>query len=114
MLAKLRHFVPKSVLISVYYALFFSHLNYCIQIWGQHVSNKISRISALQNSAIRITSFADYHAQVGPLYLNLKILKLGDLLHIHNASFVHSVYHKSTPASLAETFAFDFSYAYPT
>ena len=31
-LARLRHSVPLDVLISVYYALFFSHLNYCIQV----------------------------------------------------------------------------------
>ena len=52
-LARLRHSVPKSILISVYYALFFSHLYYCIQIWGQNVSASQS----LQNAAVRIMSF---------------------------------------------------------
>ena len=113
-LARLRHSVPRDILVSVYYALFFSHLNYCIQIWGQNVSTRTSRIQSLQNSAVRIMSFADYHAPVDPLYFDLKILKYEDLIHIRNASFVHNLYNKLLPASLIDTFAIDFSHAYPT
>ena len=113
-LARLRYTVPKDVLISVYYALFYSHLNYCIQIWGQNVSTNTSRLQALQNSAVRIMSFADYHAPVDPLYFDLKIIKYEDLLHIHNATFIHSIYHNLLPVSLIDTFAIDFSHAYPT
>ena len=78
-LARLRHSLPKDILISVYYALFFSRLNYCIQIWGQKVSTNVSRIQSLQNAAVCITSFADYHAPVDPLYFDLKIVKYEDL-----------------------------------
>ena len=101
-LARLRHSVPKDILVSVYYALFFSHLNYCIQIWGQRVSTKVSRIQSLQNSAVRIMSFADYHAPVDPLYFDLKVLKYKDLIHICNASFVHNIYNKLLPPSLID------------
>ena len=113
-LAKLRHFLPREVLISVYYALFYSHLNYCTQIWGQPVSNFISRITNLQNRAVRIMSFADYHAPVDPLYHDLKLLKFSDLVHLKNVLLVHSVFHQNLPAALLKSFNFDFTHAYPT
>ena len=39
-ISKLRHFVPMTTLIQIYYALFFSHLNYSCQIWGQTFNRK--------------------------------------------------------------------------
>ena len=78
------------------------------------MSTRTSRIQSLQNSAVRIMSFADYHAPVDPLYFDLKILKYEDLIHIRNASFVRNIYNKLLPASLIDTFAIDFSHAYPT
>ena len=35
MLSKLRHFVNKGILLSVYYAIFNSHLTYLSLVWGQ-------------------------------------------------------------------------------
>ena len=35
LLSKIRHYVPKNELISIYHALFASHLSYGAQIWGQ-------------------------------------------------------------------------------
>ena len=113
-LAKLRHYLPKEVLVSVYYALFYSHLNYCTQIWGQPVSNLISRITNLQNRAVRIMSFADYHAPVNPLYRDLKLIKFKDLVHLKNVLLVHSVFHQSLPKALLKTFNIGFSHAYRT
>ena len=55
-LAKLRHFLPLNTLISVYYAIFNSHLNYGSQIWGQNQNYVTNRIFTLQKSAIRIIS----------------------------------------------------------
>ena len=55
-LAKLRHCVSRDVLIQVYYAIFYSHLKYCSQIWGQP-SAAINRTSVLQNCAVRLMSF---------------------------------------------------------
>ena len=110
-LAKLRHYLPRDILISVYYALFYSHLNYCTQIWGQPVSNFISRITSLQNRAVRIMSFADYHAPVNPLYRDLKLQKFKDLVHLKNVLLVHSVYYRNLPIALLKTFDIDFTHA---
>ena len=98
----------------MYYALFYSHLNYCAQICGQPVSDFVSRIASLQNRAIRIMCFADYHAPVDPLYRELDLIKFKDLVHLQNTLLVHSVFHQNLPNSLLQTFDIDFTHAYPT
>jgi len=35
LLSKIRHYVPKNELVSIYHALFSSHLTYGVQVWGQ-------------------------------------------------------------------------------
>ena len=88
-LCKLRHLVPRETLKSVYYALFYSHFNYCAQVWGQPVSLYVRYISALQNAAIRIICFADLNAPVNPLYAELGFLEFTDnALCIISAFFV--------------------------
>ena len=71
-------------------------------------------VYSLQNSAVRIMSFADYHAPVDPLYFDLKIIKYEDLIHIHNATIIYGNYHYLLPPAISDTFAIDFSHAYPT
>jgi len=113
-LCKLRHLVPRDTLISVYFALFYSHLTYCAQIWGQPVSLYVRRISGLQNSVVQIICFADFNAPVEPLYAELGLLKFTDIIHLHNVSFLHSLYHSKLPPPQLDTFAVDFSHAYNT
>lgn len=77
-LAKLRHMLPKEVLLTLYFALFYSHINNCSQIWGQDTNTNINRISALQNWAVRLISFADLTTPSNRLYSELGLLKFRD------------------------------------
>ena len=63
-ISKLRHFLPLESMISIYHALFNSHLSYAAQIWGQNLPTT-SRLSKLQKTAIQLITF-----------LNLKNLNL--------------------------------------
>lgn len=72
-LAKLRHYVSYKTLLSVYYALFSSHIGYSIQSWG-HVSNEdMNKISKLQNKALRIIHFKSNKDPSQSLYLQSKL-----------------------------------------
>ena len=46
-LSKLRHNVPKKVCLDVYYALFYSHLNYGCNLWGTATKENIDKIVKL-------------------------------------------------------------------
>ena len=104
-LAKLRHFVPPKTLISVYHAIFNSHLNYGNQIWCQNQNSITNRIFILQKSAIRIMCKVPYRTHTDPFFYSLGILKLFDQIQCHNALFLHKILNNKTPKSVCETFA---------
>ena len=89
MLCKARHYVPREELLSIYYAIFSSHLVYGCQIWGQSINIFTEKVFKLQNRAMRILSFADFHANADPLYKLYNVLKLNDLITLQNCIFIH-------------------------
>ena len=58
-LSKIRHYVPKFLLKSIYYSLFNSHLIYACQVWSQN-KKFLEKLSTLQDKAIRIINFKQY------------------------------------------------------
>ena len=56
-LAKLRHYVSKKVLKSIYYAIFDSNMRYGCQILGQNFNTLLRDIEKLQSKAIKIINF---------------------------------------------------------
>ena len=104
MLSKARHYISKDDLKSLYFAIFSSHLTYGSQIWGQ-VSNSFNQhIFKLQNRALRIITFTDLRADSTPIYRDLKILKLEDLVIFLNCLFVHDSLHRITPICFHDYF----------
>ena len=87
MLKKIRHYVSRNVLHSIYYGIFSSLLSYGAQIWGQSENKYIGRIIKIQNKAIREINFANYNDSVDPLYHASKILKFTDNVKVLN--FLH-------------------------
>ena len=66
-LSKLRHFVNKDILLSVYYGIFHSHLAYLCLVWGQ-AKFSLNIITLLQKRTIRILHSAAYKDQTSPLF----------------------------------------------
>ena len=97
MLCKSRHYVPSDELKSIYYAIFSSHLSYGCQVWGQNIDIHTEKVFKLQNRAMRIISFSDFHADASPIYKELKILKLQDFISLQNSLFVHDFLKKKLP-----------------
>ena len=104
MLARIRHFVSKHTLHSIYFGIFSSLLTYNLQIWGQTKNNQFRRIESLQNKAIRLINFATYRASVNPLYKASKILKLSDVVKLQNFLLVLDDVKGKLPTALSNTF----------
>ena len=64
---------------SIYYGIFHSHLLYVCTGWGQNLNSKYC-INLLQKKAMRIISFAHYDAHTLPIFAELNIVKLSDLI----------------------------------
>ena len=90
LLCKIRHYVPKFLLKTLYYTIFHSHLIYTCQIWGQG-SNTLNKIQPLQDKAVRIINFKPDNHNVGELYKRDKILKVSVYIKLLNSLFVRDV-----------------------
>ena len=104
MLSKIRHYVPKDVLRSIYYAIFESHLNYCSTVWGQKRNQNIDKLITLQNAAMRLLTFSAPRESSKPLYQQLRILQFRQQIELQNVILVHSSLNKLTPISLQNIF----------
>ena len=53
-LCRIRHSIPKEYYNSLYFALFESHLSYCITIWGGAAKNSMDKLFVSQKHCIRV------------------------------------------------------------
>ena len=104
MLSKIRHYVPKEELKSIYHAIFSSHMIYGAQIWGQTITVHTEKIFKLQNRALRILQFADFQADANPIYKSMSILKLEDYIKLQNCLFVYDYIKDTLPESFRSYF----------
>ena len=105
-LAKLRHFVPRKTLISVYYAIFHSHLQYGCVVWSQSIAKNIKKINVLQKKCLRIINFAIYNSHTSSLFKDSQILKLDDIIKNNQItlSLDFQFVHNKLPADLNNLF----------
>ena len=113
MLSKVRHYVPREELKSIYHAIFSSHMIYGCQIWGQIKNNYVDKIYKLQNKAMRIINFAEFRADENPLYCTNNILKLHDYIKLKNCLFVHDFLNGKLPLCFKDYY-FKTNYIYFT
>ena len=104
LLSKIRHYTPKSLLKTIYFLLFNSHLIYACQIWGQSKTKLFQEIEKLQDKAIRIISFLPKGASVKEAYSTVKILKIRDFLSLQNALLVKDVFEEKIPSPFMSYF----------
>ena len=104
MLCKVRHFVDKQTLRSIYFSIFSSHLTYACQIWGQIGTPYISKIISLQKIALRIITFSPFRSPTSALFPELLILKFQDFVNISNCLFVFDHLHNNLPNSISNFF----------
>ena len=104
MLYKIRDSAPISVLKSIYFSIFNSHLAYGLPVWGNAHCNYLEKISKLQKKAIRAITFSNYTAHTKPLLKELKILNFKDLLYQQTASMMWDLENNLLPPSLSSYF----------
>jgi len=114
MISKIRHFVDTHTIKSIYFALFNSHLSYGCLSWGCNNSNS-KRLFVLQKKAVRLMEFAQRDSPSNPIFHNLEILKLEDLVKVESCLFINKSINKQQPEIFNDWFNFSCdSHAYPT
>ena len=103
-LRSVKNTLNKTSLQLLYNSIFHCHLLYSIQIWScSSNSNDINELFKLQKAAVRIISNAKYNAHTEPLFKNLNILPLPDLISFSKLQFMQRFSQKNLPASFNDT-----------
>ena len=106
LLSKIRHYISKSLLRTIYYPLFNCHLMYACQTWGQSKTELFNKIQKLQDKALRIINFLPNTASVSEIYKTSKFLKLSDYMSLQNALLVKNCFKKQLSQPLLIFFFF--------
>jgi len=93
---------------TLYYAVFQSHINYGLILWGSAAKKHMNKIWILQKKAIRILASTLYNAHTNPLFHKLRILKIWDIYHVQLAQFMFKMYRKELPKPLLERHVINF------
>ena len=69
LLSKVRYYVPKHLLRTIYHSVFNSHLIYACEIWGQNKTNHyFKKLLRLQEEALRIIDFKPQASPSGCIF----------------------------------------------
>ena len=93
-MSRLKHFLPSTILKTMYDSMILPHLNYGITLWGFQ-SNRILR---LQKRAVRVIHGAKYNAHTDPLFKKSTILKISDIFRLNCLKIFHKFLNEKVPA----------------
>ena len=97
---------PLETCLQVYYAIFYSHLIYNCNIWGLTSEENLNKIEVFQKKCLRIITFSDFNSHTNPLFINLKLLKVKDLIKLHQLKLIFEFYEQVIPTDLQNLFTF--------
>ena len=81
-MTKVKRYLGKHCLISIYYSLVYSHLIYGCSLWGNNYDSPLSQLIRLQNKAVRIM------LNDTPYYANSGLLKFRDIVKRYTLIFL--------------------------
>ena len=93
-LNRLKLFIPCETLRTIYNSLISPHLLYGILLWGK----RNSKVYRLQKKAIRLITKSRYNAHTDPLFKQMNIIKVADMLTVEEWKFYYKLVHRKLPA----------------
>ncbi len=86
-LNQIKRVIPLKTKILRYNSLIPPHLNFGMLVWRYHCE----RVSKLQKKSIRILSLSKYNAYTKPIFKQLKLLKVKDILWLQELKFYYKI-----------------------
>ncbi len=90
-LRQVKKLLPQPAMKTLYFSLFHCHLLYCPIILSMASYTNLSRIFKLQKKAIRIISFSKNNTLTDPLFYQLGILPLENIITLNKLLFMHAI-----------------------
>ena len=104
-IAKIRHCIPRRLLLNLYHALISPYLNYSICAWGNCPQTYPNKILVLQKRALRLIYFSKPRDHAIPFFIESNFLPLQSLFFQQLSYLMYDVHAKTAPKSLLDEFA---------
>jgi len=88
LIAKLRHFITRCILLNIYQSLIYLYLTYGPASWGQSLKTHLNKVLILQKRATRMIFFADRRDHAIPFLVDANILPLSFLYYEYVSNFI--------------------------
>ncbi len=105
-LNKVKHVLPLHCMRMLYYSLFHSHLSYGILMWGSSMLEKYQKkLQRKQKQIVRIVFNTKYNAHTDPLFEELKVLTIENLVKLECLKLMYKYTKDELPMPLMSIFA---------
>lgn len=104
LIAKLRHYVPFSILLKIYHSLILPYLSYGVVVWGFACKSYLNKILVLQKRALRFMYFANSRDHAVPFFVESNILPLNFLYYESVSNLMHDINNNITPPNILNFF----------
>ena len=84
--------------------MIYPFLTYGIVVWGNTYESSLKPLVLLQKRVVRVITFSGYDEHTSPLFKNLGLLKLFDIIRMSNLLFMHDFYKKKLPTVFNDFF----------
>ena len=72
-LAKIKPFLSTAAMLTLFHAIFQSHLQYGVLVWSSTIKFYLRKLIVLQNKTLKIIRGAKWNERASPYYLKFKI-----------------------------------------
>ena len=103
-IARLRHFLPASVLLNIYNSLIHPYLSYGLVVWDQTSKTNLDKILLLQKRTQRLIYFSNNSEHAIPLFLRSNIPPIDMLCYKSVALLMHDINNDLAPRNLKNLF----------
>jgi len=103
-ISKIRYYIPKHILIKLYYSFIQSHLNYNLLNWSSTSTSNLECIRLSIKKIIRIISFINKYDHTASLFKELEILPLDSLIKFKQGIFMWKLYNGYIPLPVSSMF----------
>ena len=103
-ISRVKHKLGTKELYLLYCSLILPYLNYGAILWGNNYKTRINKIHQLQKRCIRIVNKKDYDKPSMPLFKEMRILQLPDLIYLNTANMMYKVCNELAPGRISSMF----------
>ena len=91
-IAKVRNYIPRKLLINVYNAHIQPHINYGLNVWGHTADKYLNIVRSQQRKAVRLINFKNrYFKDTDTLFKEMNALTLSQNLSLNNSKLLWQV-----------------------